>query len=53
MKSKDKTVANDQGWQKRTDDWVKMSHESRKRKEAEQQERKRQGSGYKRPSKES
>lgn len=49
MRSKgSKTIANDQGWQKRSDDWVKMTHESRKRKEAENEERKRLGSAYKR-----
>lgn len=46
MRSKGKTVANDEGWKKRTDEWVKMSHESRKRKEAEKHARRRQGVGY-------
>ncbi|MGD8177016.1 hypothetical protein [Marinimicrobium sp. ARAG 43.8] len=27
-------MANDQSWQRRSDEWVKASHESRKRKEA-------------------
>ncbi|MGQ9425872.1 hypothetical protein ACXYTJ_05285 [Gilvimarinus sp. F26214L] len=43
MKFRGSSVANNKGWQKRTDEWVKMSHESRKRKEAEQQERRRRG----------
>lgn len=47
MKSKGTKVANDEGWKKRSDDWVRMSHESRKRKEAENQERKQYGSRYK------
>lgn len=46
MRSRGKPVANDKGWQKRSDEWVKMSHESRKRKEQEKEERKRRGSGY-------
>lgn len=46
MRSKGKTTANDKGWQKRTDEWVKMSHESRKRKEAEKEARRRRGAGY-------
>lgn len=46
MRSRGKAVANDEGWKKRTDEWVKMSHESRKRKEAEKQARRRQGAGY-------
>ncbi|MDQ2075378.1 hypothetical protein [Marinimicrobium sp. ABcell2] len=31
-------MANDQGWQRRSDDWVKASHESRKRKEQARRE---------------
>ena len=31
--------SNDRAWQHRSDDWVKASHESRKRKEAKQRER--------------
>lgn len=46
MKSKGKSVANDKEWQKRSDEWVRMSHESRKQKEREKEERKRRGSGY-------
>lgn len=40
-------MANDRGWQKRSDDWVKASHESRKRKE--QQRRERASLDYRRP----
>lgn len=31
--------SNDRAWQNRSDDWVKASHESRKRKEAKRRER--------------
>jgi hypothetical protein len=31
-------MANDQGWQRRSDEWVKASHESRKRKEQARRE---------------
>lgn len=31
-------MPNDQSWQRRTDDWVKASHESRKRKEKARRE---------------
>lgn len=31
-------MPNDRDWQKRTDDWVKASHESRKRKERARRE---------------
>lgn len=33
-----KDSPNDREWQRRTDAWVKASHESRKRKEQEQRE---------------
>lgn len=46
MRSKGKNVANDEGWKKRTDEWVRMSHESRKRKEAEKLARRHRGAGY-------
>ncbi len=32
-------MPNDKQWQRRTDEWVKASHESRKRKEAERRQR--------------
>ncbi len=32
-------MPNDREWQRRTDEWVKASHESRKKKEAERRDR--------------
>lgn len=46
MRTKGSKVANDQAWQRRTDEWVKMSDASRKRKEDEKNERRRRGVGY-------
>lgn len=46
MTSKGFRVANDEEWQRRTDEWVKMNDASRKRKEAEKDERRLRGAGY-------
>ena len=41
------TVANDEQWQQHSDDWVKMTHESRLRKEKEFAQREIEGQSKK------